>query len=76
MSNKKEKMTLEKMESMNAYFVKPSELFEVLRISDSTGYDLISHHFIPAQKYGKSLRIKRTDALQIIKEGIPAAVVM
>lgn len=70
----KEKMTFEKMEQMSAYYVKPSELFEVLRISDGKGYELISQKAIPSFRYGKAIRIKRTDALDIIKNGIPEMV--
>lgn len=72
--NSKEKMTYEKMEQMSAYYVKPSELFEVLRISDGKGYELISQKAIPSFRYGKAIRIKRTDALNIIKNGIPEMV--
>ena len=67
---KEEKMTVEKMEQMTDYFIKPSELFNILRISNGAGYSLIEQNLIPAQKYGKSYRIKRVDALRIIKEGI------
>lgn len=64
------KMTMEKLEQMTDYFIKPSELFDILRISNTAGYSLIYQNLIPAQKYGKSYRIKRVDALRIIKEGI------
>ena len=67
---KEEKMTVEKMEQMTDYFIKPSELFNILRISNGAGYSLIEQNLIPAQKYGKSYRIKKVDALRIIKEGI------
>lgn len=69
-NNISKKMTMEKLEQMTDYFIKPSELFDILRISNTAGYSLIYQNLIPAQKYGKSYRIKKVDALRIIKEGI------